>query len=122
MPRYALFIYGTDPGDTTADDDAAVMSAYFAYNQELAAAGVMRGGEALMPSGDAARVQVRDGRMMAVDGPFTETKESLGGYYVIECEGMEQAKHWASRCPGALGGVMEVRLIAELPPEMMPGA
>jgi hypothetical protein len=83
--------------------------AYFAYSNEVDAAGVFRSGDALMPTATATSVQVRDGRTLTTDGPFAETKEQLGGYYLIEARDQDEAVRIAGRIPGARFGSIEVR-------------
>ncbi len=71
----------------------------------------MRGGNPLMPVATARSVRVRDGRTLAVDGPFAETKEQLAGYFHIDCEDMATAEAWAAKMPDAVYGTIEVRAI-----------
>jgi hypothetical protein len=73
----------------------------------------MRGGDALEPTTVATSVRVREGEVLTTDGPFAETKEQLGGFYLIECDNLDQAIEAASRIPAARGGTIEVRPIAE---------
>ena len=68
---------------------------------KLSQAGAMRGGAPLQPAEEGARVRIRDGKTLLTDGPFSETKESLGGYFMIECENQQEAVEWAKRCPHA---------------------
>jgi hypothetical protein len=88
---------------------AGHMAAYRAYSEAMRAAGIMRGGERLLPAGSAARVQVAQGRTEVLDGPYSETKEQLGGFFIIEVPDMDTALAWAARCPGAAHGTVEVR-------------
>lgn len=88
------------------------MAAYRAYTDAMVQAGVMRGGERLRPSTEAATVRVREGAAPEVlDGPYAETKEQLAGFFLIEVPDMQAALHWAARCPGAAHGAVEVRPI-----------
>ena len=73
----------------------------------------MLGGEALQPTSSATTVRVRNGQVVTTDGPFAETREALGGYYLFECRDLDQAIEWAARIPGALSGSVEVRPIFE---------
>jgi hypothetical protein len=73
----------------------------------------MRGGDALQATATATSVRVRDGKTMTTDGPFAETKEQLGGFYMVDCDNLDQAIEAASRIPAARGGTIEVRPIAE---------
>lgn len=83
--------------------------AWSAYTQALIAAGVMRGGNALQPAASAATVRLRDGRRDVQDGPFADSKEQLGGYYVIDVPDLDTALAWAARSPAASTGAVEVR-------------
>ncbi len=95
---------------------AEAMGAYRAYAAALAEAGVMRAGERLKPAAGAAIVTLRDGAPQVLDGPYAETREQLGGYFLIEVPDMETAIRWAARCPGAAHGRVEVREIWPSPP------
>jgi hypothetical protein len=74
----------------------------------------MQGGEPLAATTSATTVRTQDGQTLTTDGPFAETKEQLGGYYIIDCENLDQAIDAASRCPAANGGSVEVRPIAQM--------
>ena len=87
------------------------MGAYFAFTKEVEEAGVKREGEALHPSSTATTVRVRNGKINTTDGPFAETKEQLGGYYVVECKDLDEAIQWASKIPHASESAIEVRPI-----------
>lgn len=89
------------------------MAAYFAFTNETREAGVYVGGEALQPTATATTVQVRDGKTLTTDGPFAETKEQMGGYYMIDVENLDEAIQWAAKIPGAAHGSIEVRPILE---------
>jgi hypothetical protein len=89
------------------------MAEYNAYTAWLDGQGWLRGGEALRPSSGARTVRVRDGQRVVTDGPFAETKEQLGGYYVVDCPTLEDALEAAARIPGARSGAIEVRAIEE---------
>jgi hypothetical protein len=82
---------------------------YSAYGKEMAEAGVIRGGAELKPISTATTVRVQNGKVLTLDGPFAETKEQLGGFYLVEVENLEQALAWAAKCPGASDGCVEVR-------------
>ena len=88
-----------------------MVDAYTAYTQALRDANVLRGANRLRPTSAATTVRVANGRTQAVDGPFAETKEQLGGYYMIDVPDLDAALAWAARCPGAQYGSMEVRPI-----------
>jgi hypothetical protein len=93
----------------------AEMPRWFEYTQALQDAGVLRSGEALNPAPEASTVRVRDGETLVTDGPFAETTEVLGGYYVIEVPDVETAQEWAAKIPSAPYGSVEVREIAVFP-------
>jgi hypothetical protein len=86
-------------------------AAYGAYTEAMAKAGVLLGGERLKPTSTATSVRVRNGKTEVLNGPYAETREQLGGYYVIEASDLDAALSWAARCPGASHGTMEVRPI-----------
>ncbi len=113
--RYLLLIYEEPPATpgTQAEWDA-INEDYNAYTSWLRESGQHLGGEALMPVTDATTVSVRDGRRIVTDGPFAETKEHLGGYYLIDARDLDAAIDAASRIPGAKTGRIEIRPIMEL--------
>jgi hypothetical protein len=113
MARYLLLIYEDETGLTgaTPDEIAEMMQAYDRYTRWLTAQGWMRGGDALHATDQATSVRVRDEDRVVTDGPFAETKEQLGGYYLIETENLDDAIEAAARCPGARRGTMEIRPI-----------
>lgn len=87
----------------------AYWAAYTAYSQALRDAGILSGGHALEPNATAKTVRVRDGKREVQDGPFADTREMLGGLFVIDVSSMEEALEWAAKCPSALTGSAEVR-------------
>ena len=109
--RYLVLIYGNEQQweSMTPESMGSMMTQYNAYTQDLASAGVLRGGDELQPTFTATTVRVRDGKKHTTDGPFAETKEQLGGYYIIETDSLDQAIAWAAKCPGATYGSIEVR-------------
>ncbi len=116
MAKYLLLIYqdeATPP--TTPEEDAAMMEQYNAYTAGIAAQGILRAGEALESTTAATTVRVRDGRTLVTDGPFAETKEALGGFYMIECDDLDTALAAAAGIPGARTGSVEVRPIIPMP-------
>ena len=115
--KYALFLYdsptdGPAPGTPEMD---AEMQQWFDYTDELQTAGKYLGGEALLPTETATTVRVRDGKTITVDGPFAETKESLGGFYLIEAADLDEAIAWAAKIPSAPHGSVEIRPIMDIP-------
>lgn len=113
--RYLCLIYTSEAEDAkrTPEQQEANMGAYFAFTKEINEAGVNAGGEALQPIASATSVRVRNGETITTDGPFAETKEQLGGYYMLDCENLDEAIKWASKIPGAKDGTIEVRPIWE---------
>ena len=111
--KYLLLIH--EPKMTSApsaDAQAEIMKKYGAYHQALIGAGALVGGERLQPA--ATKVTNHGGKRAVVDGPFAETKEVLGGFFLIEAKSREEALDWAAKCPGAEHGTMEVRPIWEM--------
>jgi len=112
--RYLLLIYSEE---TTAAPDPAeaekVMNEYWAYSNAINEAKASTGGEALQDSKTATTVRVKDSERVVTDGPFAETREVLGGYYLIDVPDLDAAIDWAAKCPGAKYGSVEVRPIME---------
>jgi hypothetical protein len=114
--RYALLIYGDEAsrhGATPAEQEA-VHQEYMELDRSIASAGQKLGGEALQPTATATTVQVRDGRTLTTDGPFAETREQLGGFYLIEAADLDEAIAVAARIPTARVGSIEVRPVWEV--------
>jgi len=111
--RYMLQIYSPDGyWDSLADEERrALYAAYFAFTFDVSEAGVLVGSHELEPAATATSVRVRDGETLVTDGPFAETKERLGGYYVVDVESLDEALEWAARIPSARHGTIEVRPI-----------
>jgi hypothetical protein len=114
--RYLLLICTDETAmDTASPEEAAASRAeYDAFGEEMGRRGVLEGGARLRPTSDATTVRVRDGEVLASDGPFAETKEQMGGYYVVDCENLDQAIEVAAKIPGARSGSIEVRPIWEI--------
>ena len=112
--RYLLLIYSEET--TTAPEPAEaekVMNEYWAYTSAINEAGVNQGGEALQDSSTATTVRFKGDERIVTDGPFAETREVLGGYYLIDVPDLDAAIEWAAKCPGARYGSVEVRPIME---------
>ncbi len=109
--QYMLLIYGDEAvwANMSEAEIKRTMQAYVDYSKELAASGILRGGSELASVGTATTVRVRNGRTLTSDGPFMETKEQLGGYYLIEVADLEQAISWAAKIPSAAHGSIEIR-------------
>jgi hypothetical protein len=115
--QYMLLIYD-DPsvwGSLSEDERGAVMGEYFAYTDAIRSTGNFVAGDALQPSTTATTVRVRDGETLVTDGPFAETKEQLGGYYLVEARDVDEAIELAGRIPSARMGTIEVRPVLAVP-------
>jgi len=114
--RYLLLIAGDENarGDVSADEDAATLDEYGEWVKTMADRGVLQGGERLRPTSDATTVRVRNGETLSTDGPFMETKEQLGGYFLVDCKDLDEAIEVAAKIPGARSGSIEVRPIWEM--------
>jgi hypothetical protein len=113
--QYLLMIYHDEEQSAAADDDVrvATLAEYERFNLEQDARGVLLGGAELQPSYTATSVRVRDGEVLLTDGPFAETREQLGGYYVVECDSIDEVVQVAAAIPGASYGTIEVRPLVE---------
>jgi len=112
--RYLALIYTEERTEPPSDGEGRQMMAeYGEYTEMIKDRGAMLGGEALEPSTAATTVRVRDGKVSTTDGPFAETKEQLGGYYLLDCKDLDEAIDLASKIPGARWGAIEVRPILE---------
>lgn len=111
--KYLLLIYQNEAaaGAATKAQIEQMQGAYMAYSDALVKAGVIVGGDRLHPSNSATTVRIAEGKKKVLNGPYAETKEQLGGYYMIDVPDLDAALSWAARCPGASTGVMEVRPI-----------
>jgi hypothetical protein len=113
--KYLLTIYNDESryASMTPQDSAALMESYGKFGQDAQAAGVLLGGEGLQPTATATTVRVRDGETLLTDGPFAETREQLGGYYLLDCADLDEANRWAARIPDAANGAVEVRPVMD---------
>jgi hypothetical protein len=103
--RYMMLIYSREGEDATPEQRAAVYAGHLAVMEDARRKGVFRGADPLEGSASATTVRVKDGQVMITDGPFAETKEQLAGYYILDCENLDEAMVWAARIPsGCLGG------------------
>jgi hypothetical protein len=115
--RYMLLIYGDEQaGARMSEADAAAQyEAYNAFTKDIVDRGLMQGGDALQPTSTATTVRVRNDETLTTDGPFAETKEQLGGFYVVDCKDLDEAISTAAKIPTARDGSIEVRPIMEFP-------
>jgi hypothetical protein len=111
--QYMLAIYGDERAteNTPREQMTEIINAYMAFTQSLRDAKVWVASNRLKPTSAATSVRVTDGATQLLDGPFAETKEQLGGYYLIDVPNLDAALSWAARCPGARYGTVEVRPI-----------
>jgi hypothetical protein len=105
--RYVLAIYNDENGPQGEMDE------WFAYDQAIRQSGIVEAGEALQSTSTATTVRVRNGERLLTDGPFAETKEQLGGFYLVNCKDLDEAISWAERMPSTPHGSVEVRPIME---------
>ena len=111
--QYLLLIYSSEAavGAMSPDAMTTMMTEYRAFTQSIIQGGQFKAGDALKPTSTATSVRVRDGKIAVTDGPFAETREQLGGYYLVEAKDLDEATAIAARIPGAKHGTIEVRPI-----------
>ena len=112
------------PPDPAAPLDEQLFKAHMRFNEEMHKAGVLVAAEGLNPAGQGARIEVSKGKRRVVDGPFTESKELIGGFYIVNVASLDEAISWALRCPPGLGfdDVLEIRPLtgsADIPPQLV---
>ena len=114
--KYLLMIYTSEKEEAAMppDEIGKIIQAYGAYTDALIAAGALQAGERLRPVTDATSVRVRAGKTEVLNGPYAETHEQLGGYYLIDVPDLDAALTWAARCPSSVHGTIEVRPIWEM--------
>lgn len=114
--NYMLMLYADEAGgaELSGEEMAGFMTELFAYKAALEKAGAFVATAPLAPTDRATTLRVRDGQTEIVDGPYAETREQLGGYYIIKASDDDEARLWASRCPAARWGSIEIRPIVEL--------
>ena len=115
--QYMLLIYGNESarGEGSEAEQQAEMQKWFDYTEEMRSAGAMKAGDALQPTATATSVRDNGGEPLVTDGPFAETKEQLGGYYLLDVADLDEAIKWAHKCPAAPVGTIELRPIQEFP-------
>ncbi len=111
--RYMLLIYGSETEYERLSDEArnADYQEYADFTDEIVRRGFVLQGEALQNVASATTVRIRDGKVLTTDGPFAETKEQLGGYYILDCRDLDEAIEMATKIPGARHGAIEIRPI-----------
>ena len=109
--QYMMLVYSNEKGwlQLTPEQQKQGMAAYMAYDEALRNAGVLLGSNRLRNTDAATTVKVTDGKTQVLNGPYVDTKEQLGGYFLIEAPDLDAAIAWAARCPGASHGAVEVR-------------
>ena len=109
--QYMLLIYSQEAGEqtATAEQVGQMLAAYGAYSEALRKAGAVVSADRLKPTSTATSVRIANGKTEVLNGPYAETKEQLGGYYLIDVPDLDAALSWAARCPGASHGTVEVR-------------
>ena len=119
--KYLLLIYGDEAAaaamaaDTTPEQQAAQIQPWYDYGDWLTEKGWFVAGDALQPTSTATTVRASDGKPVVTDGPFAETKEQLGGYYLLDVANLDEAIEAGTRCPGAMFGTIELRPVQEFP-------
>ena len=119
--KYAILIYDTETATPSPEPPPAevwqdVMDEYNAYTRMLRDSGAFQAGEALQPVQTATTIRQQDGRNVMTDGPFAETKEALGGFYIVEAKDLDEALALGAACPGVrYGAAIEVRPVMEFP-------
>jgi hypothetical protein len=114
--QYLLMIHTSEQEENAMPpaEIGKILAAYGAYSEALVKAGAMRAGERLRPTSDATSVRVRNGKTEVLNGPYAETREQLGGYYLIDVPDLDAALMWAARCPSSSIGTIEVRPVWEM--------
>jgi len=109
--KYMLLIYRNEAAMQGASEKqmSEVMGAYIAYTKAMRESGAFVAGDPLQPSSTATTVRVANGKSKVLNGPYAESKEQLGGYYILDVPDLDAALSWAARCPGAQHGALEVR-------------
>jgi hypothetical protein len=113
--KYMLLLFGDEnAGENLSEEDLqAEMARYEQYDRELNDAGVFVAGEGLQPTPTATTMCIVGGERILTDGPFAETKEQLGGFYVLNCKDLDEALAWAGRCPASGDGSIEIRPVID---------
>lgn len=113
--RYIMLIYTDESAESrySEEENQAVMAGYYAFTNEVRERNLYQAGDALQPTATATTVTVRDGKTLTTDGPFAETKEQLGGFYILDCKDLDEAIEYAAKIPASRHGRIEVRPILE---------
>jgi hypothetical protein len=108
--RFMVMVKATSDSEAGAQPTREMLEAMMAFNEELVKVGVMKGGDGLQPSAKGARVQFDGTKRTVVDGPFAETKELVAGFWLWECESLDEAIAWVKRCPNPMPGPSEIEI------------
>jgi hypothetical protein len=121
--QYMLLIYGDERhwDQRSEAERRETLDKYMCFTQELREDGAFLSADRLQPTANATTIRIRDGETLVTDGPFAETKEQLGGYYVVEAESLDEAIAWAAKIPAAQHGSVEVRPLMQVPAEARQG-
>jgi len=114
LMRYLLLIGGTDKNAPPSPPDSTMLQAFMKFSEEARNAGKTVVSERLRPEDEASRVRVKAGQRQVMDGPFAETKEGLGGFYLLECASKDEALAWAKKVPIREGGFVDVRPVWQM--------
>jgi hypothetical protein len=117
--RYLLLIYNEESPASEPQATPETTAAYNEFTRDIQRRGILEAGEALHPTAAATTVRVRDGETITTDGPFAETKEALGGFYLVNARDLDEAIELAARIPGARSGSVEIRPVWEFAPGEM---
>jgi|SRR5580704_5879109 hypothetical protein len=112
--QYMLLIYNSEAIQLTPAQHGELFNEYVAFTQDIVKAGKFKAGDPLEPTSTATTVHVRNGKTVTTDGPFAETKEQLGGYYLVEAKDLDEAVSIAARIPAARTGSVEVRPVRKM--------
>ena len=109
--KYMLLLFGDESSWEGLSEDQVmeVTEAYGKYSEDLEAAGAFVSGEGLQPSSTATTLRMSGGERLLTDGPFAESKEQVGGFYVLDCKDLDEALEWAEKCPASQDGTIEIR-------------
>lgn len=109
--KYMVLIYVNEAQtpDFTKEEHQVAAQEWFAFNTEAEAAGILLNNDGLSPSANATTIRIREGKTLITDGPFAETHEQIGGYYMLDCNDLDEAISWAQKIPGAKYGAVEIR-------------
>ncbi len=113
--HYMLLIYETEGRDRSSQEYGQLMREYMAFTEDIVKSGNFKAGDPLEPTSSATTVRVRNGKTLVTDGPFAETKEQLGGYYLVEAKDLNEAIALAARIPAVRTGSIEVRPVRNIP-------